>query len=114
LLIIVTKFFAKPPADQPAKPVIGADGETIDPHLLPPKTVSLSWPVDGEAISMHVYLTTSPSPNMFQSDWLDYRKGPDGYLPSFSWENITFGDWKDSRVEEFEVKFPEASIERAA
>lgn len=50
---------------------------------------------------MHVRLTADPS----MSDILPRRA--DGDLPNFMWENITFGDWKESRVVEYDIRIPE-------
>ena len=50
---------------------------------------------------MHVYLTTSPTANVF--------KGNNEGLPHFVWDNITFGDWSDNRVVEFDVNLPYVS-----
>ena len=57
---------------------------------------------------MHVYLSTSPDGNVFtQNGW---KKNQDEGLPHFVWKDITFGDYNDNRVVEFEVKFPDVSI----
>lgn len=110
----VSKFFAKPDTESTvSKPVHDSNGEPVDPFLLPPQAVTLSWPDDGERVSMHVYLNTAPSPMLFTREWMEYRRGPDGLLPSFSWDNINFGDWKDARVEKFDVKFPEVCFQIA-
>lgn len=54
---------------------------------------------------MHVYLTTSP-----KADALGYRKRGDEELPHFVWNNITYGDYNENRVVQFDVKFPEVRL----
>ncbi|PFH49245.1 hypothetical protein AMATHDRAFT_148054 [Amanita thiersii Skay4041] len=56
---------------------------------------------------MHVYLSSLPSGNVFNQWTNRWRKDQDEGLPHFIWENITFGDYNDARVVEFEIKFPE-------
>jgi hypothetical protein len=79
-----------------------------NPFDLPPKQVHLApeWKL-GDALDMHVYLSTSPSGDVFSQH---ARTGIDSVLPHFVWENISFGDWKESRVAEYDVKLPEVSI----
>lgn len=56
---------------------------------------------------MHVYLSTNPTGDVFSSRWTNgYRKNDDVDLPKFVWDNITFGDWKDSRTVDYDVKLP--------
>ena len=58
------------------------------------------WPL-GLPLAMHVHLSTSPTGDVFSG-----RSKAAG-LPSLVWQNITFGDWNERRVAEFEVKLPE-------
>ena len=51
---------------------------------------------------MHVYLTTGPTAQVFGND--------PNKLPQFVWENITFGDWNDHRVVEYDINIPYVSI----
>jgi hypothetical protein len=60
----------------------------------------LGWPLE-IPLSLHVYLTTSDVPSA--------RESNEG-LPSFVWEGIKFGDWKESRVIDFNVPIPKASV----
>ncbi|KAJ7432996.1 cleft lip and palate transmembrane protein 1-domain-containing protein [Mycena galericulata] len=56
---------------------------------------------------MYVHLSTSPSGDVFSSKWTSgYRKDEDEGLPSFTWENITFGDYTEERVVDYNIKFP--------
>lgn len=102
-----TRYFApSKPADQtPAamsRQSPGAEGVTvgkepiINPWDLPPKHATLAWPL-GEELSMQVYLTTSP--------YVDPLHGNQD-LPHFTWDHITFGDWKDVRSLEYDIQIP--------
>lgn len=52
---------------------------------------------------MHVYFTSSNQVDAFK------RKG-EPELPHFVWENITFGDWDESRTIDLDIKLPEVSV----
>jgi hypothetical protein len=59
---------------------------------------------------MHVHLSTSHSGDVFSAQWTSgWRKDQDEGLPSFVWENITYGDWNDARIIDLDVKLPEVS-----
>jgi hypothetical protein len=117
-IILVTKFFGggqKAPATAP-EPVVNRDIPAATPGQqnlfnAPPANVHMdpSW-LSASPLAMHVHLSTSPLGDVFSKKWTSgYRKDPDAGLPSFVWENITFGDWSDSRVIDYEVSLPEAS-----
>jgi hypothetical protein len=60
---------------------------------------------------MHVHLSTSPVGDVFSSQWTSkIRRNQDEGLPSFVWENITYGDWKENRVVDYEVPIPDVSL----
>lgn len=60
---------------------------------------------------MHVFLSTSPSGDVFSGEWTSgWRENQDKDLPKFVWKNLTFGSYKDSRVVDLDVKFPEVSM----
>ncbi|KAF8625276.1 hypothetical protein AX15_005470 [Amanita polypyramis BW_CC] len=104
---LVPKFFQQPspPSAAPAtdKP---AGEQQVNPWLLPPVEASLGWQL-GQKLDMHVYLSTSPNGNVF-TEWTNgWKKNQDEGLPNFIWKDITFGDYNDNRVAEFEVKFPD-------
>ncbi|KAK2465943.1 hypothetical protein APHAL10511_001584 [Amanita phalloides] len=99
---IVQKFFQQPPT-----PTAGNKGDPqANPWLLPPVEAALGWPL-GQNLDLHVYLSTSPNGNVFTQWTNGWRKNQDDGLPHFVWDNITFGDFNDHRVAEFEVNFPE-------
>ncbi|KAF9567398.1 cleft lip and palate transmembrane 1 [Agrocybe pediades] len=54
----------------------------------------------GLNLDMHVFLSTSPLP----------VAQPQEGLPHFVWNNITYGEYNDHRVIDFEVKFPESVL----
>lgn len=56
---------------------------------------------------MHVHLSTSPRGDVFSKGTASYRRDKEAGLPHFVWENITFGDFSDSRVVNYDIKFPE-------
>ncbi|KAF8915437.1 cleft lip and palate associated transmembrane protein [Mucidula mucida] len=102
---LATRFFAPKAAVTPdattmsTQPPGTTNTETIDPWSLPPKQATSAWPL-GDALSMHVYLTTSPRP--------DLANLKEGGLPHFVWDGLTYGDYKDTRSVEYNVDFPES------
>lgn len=104
LYCAATRFFAPKAAVTPdattmsTQPPGTTNTETIDPWSLPPKQATSAWPL-GDALSMHVYLTTSPRP--------DLANLKEGGLPHFVWDGLTYGDYKDTRSVEYNVDFPE-------
>lgn len=109
-----TKFFSSstttPPPPSPSSAVVpdvqtNADGVQSTLSALPAKAFP-AWPL-GVPLAMHVHLTTSPySPFS--------RQGKNEDLPHFVWDNITFGDWSDSRAVEYEIDIPEVIVLRFA
>lgn len=63
---------------------------------------------------MHVYITTSPIGDVFRPDRPRALQKEDAKLPHFVWENITFGDWNDHRVEKLDVPIPPVRVHAAA
>jgi len=92
--------------DASGQPVTQA---AVDPWSLPPTQAEPYWPL-GLSLDMHVYLSTSPNGDVFSKWTSAYRKDRDEDLPHFVWENITYGDYSDHRVVDFEVKFPDVCI----
>jgi len=78
----------------------------IDPWTLPPAQALPYWPL-GINFDMHVYLTTSERPfDVFMEGTSGIS---DNDLPHFVWSNITYGNYKEHRVIDFDVKFPQVS-----
>ena len=84
------------------------DTPTISPHLLPPVEASPIWPL-GVTFDMHVYLSTLPRLDVYTKWTSAYRKDKDESLPHFVWENITYGNYNDHRVNNVMVDFPEVN-----
>lgn len=81
----------------------------VHPSFLPPVHADLAWTL-GQSLDMHVFLSTSPSGDVFSGEWTSgWRENQDKDLPKFVWKNLTFGSYKDSRVVDLDVKFPEVS-----
>jgi hypothetical protein len=109
--VLATNYFAgsKPQAAVPA-PAKPGDAPAVDPRMSPPANAHLGWALN-QRVDMHVYLTTSPTGDVFSNQWTSGRReNHDKGLPNFVWENLTLGNWKDSRTVEMEIKFPEVSI----
>jgi hypothetical protein len=106
IIATATRYFSK----SEVKPVIapGGTGEPINPFLLPPVEVLPAWDL-GQTLSMHIHLSTSPTGDVFWSKWARKDKISGNQLPSVVWENITYGDWKETRTVEFNVTIPEVS-----
>ena len=85
---------APPPVPTPGQATPGAPVSSAVPVL---EQAYPAWPL-GISVSMHVYLTTGPTAQVFTKN--NYN------LPHFEWDNITFGDWNDNRAVEFDVNLP--------
>ncbi|KAF9464810.1 cleft lip and palate transmembrane protein 1-domain-containing protein [Collybia nuda] len=109
---VATKFLSqsstsKPHVVVPSKP---GDPPAIDPRLLPPVSADLAWSL-GQSLDMHVFLSTSPNGDVFSGEWTSgWRENQDKDLPKFVWQNLTFGSYKDTRVADLNVKFPESVL----
>ncbi|KAG1805182.1 cleft lip and palate transmembrane protein 1-domain-containing protein [Suillus subaureus] len=88
------------PSNEAAQP-----GE-VNPFLLPPVQAYPAWKI-GQPLSMHVYFSTSPNGDVFSRQWTSaWREDQDAGLPNFVWENIVFGDWKETRVATYDINLP--------
>ncbi|XP_006456744.1 hypothetical protein AGABI2DRAFT_154242 [Agaricus bisporus var. bisporus H97] len=63
---------------------------------------------------MHVYLSTSPRGDVFSKGTLSSRRDLEAGLPHFVWENITYGNFSDSRVKSYDIKFPEFVLQNGS
>ncbi|KAJ4479138.1 cleft lip and palate associated transmembrane protein [Lentinula aciculospora] len=114
---MVTKYFAPKATTPTVQTTTGppAAGEShaqnvVNPWLLPPAQANPGWPF-GASLDMHVYLSTSPNGDVFSRQWTSgYRKDRDEGLPNFVWKNITYGDYAESRVVEYDIVFPETVL----
>ncbi|KAF7798918.1 hypothetical protein EIP86_010146 [Pleurotus ostreatoroseus] len=114
LMQVLSKFFApKPTAPTPPVPApspassqgSGGQGAPNTPAAM--TQAFPAWPL-GIPLSMHVYITTSPQGDVFSANAARERDS----LPHFVWDNITFGDWTDSRTVEYEVNLPELKVRK--
>lgn len=106
---LVTKFFTSQtspstavPTTQPGEPTTKV---AVNPWHLPPVQAFSAWHL-GQALDMHVYLSTSQSNDIF----IQSNSKTEKDLPHFVWQNITFGDFTEARVAELDVKFPESVL----
>ncbi|KAG2138070.1 cleft lip and palate associated transmembrane protein [Suillus bovinus] len=100
------------PAKPPTAPSVATPGNDaaqqgeVNPFLLPPVQAYAAWKL-GQPLSMHVYFSTSPNGDVFSRQWTSaWREDQDAGLPNFVWENITFGDWKETRVATYDINLP--------
>ncbi|KAI0089148.1 cleft lip and palate associated transmembrane protein [Irpex rosettiformis] len=104
IMQLVTNYFGAGPktATTPLPPVPSAavTGDAAAPDATAPVLAQAfsSWPL-GVPLSMHVYFSSSNQIDAFKK-----KDGPE--LPHFVWENITFGDWDDSRTIDLDIKIP--------
>jgi len=62
---------------------------------------------------MHVYFSTSPVGDVFgvtnRKNW-GQAETTGGGFPHWTWDNITYGDWADSRKVDVMVEIPQVSF----
>lgn len=62
---------------------------------------------------MHVYFSTSPVGDVFgvtnRKNW-GQAEATGGGFPHWTWDNITYGDWADSRKVDVMVEIPQVSL----
>ncbi|KIM75025.1 hypothetical protein PILCRDRAFT_827729 [Piloderma croceum F 1598] len=112
--LLQSQFGAKQTTPAAAPPMAGQQGNNhhgteaqVNPWSLPPQKVFPAWSLN-QPLSMHVHLSTSHNGDVFSAQWTSgWRKDQDEGLPSFVWENITYGDWNDARIIDLDVKLPE-------
>jgi len=63
---------------------------------------------------MHVYFSTSPVGDVFgvtnRKNW-GQAEATGGGFPHWTWDNITYGDWADSRKIDVMVEIPQVSLD---
>ncbi|KIO22060.1 hypothetical protein M407DRAFT_28405 [Tulasnella calospora MUT 4182] len=82
---------------------VGPDG--VNAFAQPPVTLAPLWPL-GSVFDMYVQVSTTPYPAL--GDFAGMQPKDSQSLPKFVWRNITFGDWKDERVEDFVIDVPQS------
>ncbi|TFK66574.1 cleft lip and palate associated transmembrane protein [Pluteus cervinus] len=97
---------AEPPVvpTSPATQPNGVPVSNADPWSLPPAAANLGWPL-GQKVDMHIYLATS---NIFVN-WANGREAEEG-LPYFTWDNIKFGDYGETRNFQAVLNFPKSVL----
>lgn len=111
---VATKFFASktPPVPSTVSSVVQESipqAQTGGQSVLSPAQPTHARPAWALSIplAMHVYLSTSPTGEVFANQWTSERRdNQDDKLPHFVWENITYGDWSDTRTTDFVVDLP--------
>ena len=109
---MVQQFVTKTPT--PVAPATPGQAEGVpqaqvvsNPWSLPPQKAAPAWDFN-QPLSMHVHLSTSATGDVFSAQWTSaWRKDADEGLPNFKWENITYGDWQETRVKDLNVTLPE-------
>lgn len=112
-LLTVNKFFLTPKSPSTAPVVPGTEPTNLPPQIVNPWSVPPTQALPGwnlqQPLDMHVYLSTSPNGDVFTKWTAGFRKDNDAELPHFVWLNITYGDYNDARVVEYDIKFPDVS-----
>jgi len=71
-----------------------------------------AW-ASGSNLSMHVYFSTSPVGDVFgvtnRKNW-GQAEATEGGFPHWTWDNITYGDWADSRKVDVMMEIPQVSF----
>jgi hypothetical protein len=109
-------------APQPEPPVpVAHDPNARDPNVpveqqhqqhVAPVNGFPAWTA-GNNLSMHVYFSTSPVGDVFgvtnRKNWGE-AEATGGGFPHWTWDNITYGDWVDSRKVDVMVEIPQVSF----
>jgi len=99
-----SKFFASKSVQTESPTAIPeqvSGAERVDPFLLPPAHAHLAWPL-GIPVSLHFYLSTSGQA------FIPNSNSEDTDLPHFVWDDITFGDWNEARMVDYDVRLPQS------
>ncbi|KAH9938336.1 cleft lip and palate associated transmembrane protein [Fomitopsis serialis] len=106
---VATKFFAPKQPDAAAPSTATQD----DSHTaqqgskgVAAQQATPGWSL-GIPLAMHVYFSTSPdSADVFANQWTSDRGSSKNKLPNFVWDNITYGDFKESRTVDLMLDLP--------
>ncbi|KZT72534.1 cleft lip and palate associated transmembrane protein [Daedalea quercina L-15889] len=107
---VVTKFFA-PQQAEPATPSTsvqdgGRTSAQQGSQAVAAQQAGPGWPL-GIPLTMHVYFSTSPdSADVFANQWTSDPETGKNRFPNFVWENITYGDFQESRTVDFVLDLP--------
>ena len=69
-----------------------------------PTSATPDWDL-GTPLDIHVYFTSAPRPEVFSKKYVQsYRgEGEEDQLQRIVWENITYGNWSDSRETQLDI-----------
>ncbi|KAL1711746.1 cleft lip and palate transmembrane protein 1-domain-containing protein [Schizophyllum commune] len=78
-----------------------------------PTSATPDWDL-GTPLDIHVYFTSAPRPEVFSKKYVQsYRgEGEEDQLQRIVWENITYGNWSDSRETQLDIRLPEVVTHR--
>ncbi|TRM66436.1 cleft lip and palate transmembrane protein 1-domain-containing protein [Schizophyllum amplum] len=100
---LATKYLAPKAPAKPDTQVASPGGAPVAQTPGAPTTATLEWGLH-QPLDVHVYFSTSPR----GSDVLSQKyRGDREPLPHIAWENVTFGDWTDSRTIDLDIRLPE-------
>ncbi|TFY69424.1 hypothetical protein EVJ58_g405 [Rhodofomes roseus] len=93
---VATKFFAPKQADAPAPSTAAQDSRAAQPgsqgsQAATPQQATPGWPLD-----------------VFANQWSSDSASSKAQFPSFVWENITYGDFKESRTVDLVLDLPDS------
>ena len=104
--------FLQSRAPQPAAPVGEGPNVQQPPQQLGPVNGLPAWPA-GTNLSVHIYFSTSPLGDVFgvtnRKNWGQAEATGFGF-PHWTWDNITYGDWADSRKKDVVLEIPMVSF----
>jgi hypothetical protein len=102
---------SRAPQPEPPVPVAHEPNAPAEQQFAPVNGFP-AWPA-GSNLSMHVYFSTSPVGDVFgvtnRKNW-GQAEATGGGFPHWTWDNITYGDWVDSRKIDVMVEIPQVSF----
>ena len=109
---IVSNYLqSRAPQPEPPVPVARDPNVPSEQQQLAPVHGLPAWPAASN-LSMHVYFSTSPLGDVFgvtnRKNW-GQAEATGGGFPHWTWDNITYGDWADSRKIDVMVEIPQVS-----
>ncbi|KAL1748533.1 cleft lip and palate transmembrane protein 1-domain-containing protein [Schizophyllum fasciatum] len=111
---LATKFLMpKPPAAQPPPAEVTSTPGVTAPGTTSPTSATPDWAL-GQPLDIHVYFTSAPRPDALSQKYKHSYRGGEGEdaLQRIVWENITFGNWSDTREAQLDIRLPEVVTHR--
>lgn len=110
-----TKFFSPKQPDAATPSTVAQDSSRTEQQgsqAVAAQKAVLGWPL-GIPLTMHVYFSTTPDgSDVFANQWSSDSGSSKTNLPNFVWENITYGDFKESRTVDLVLDLPDVSERR--